>query len=439
MMLRLLIVLSALATAQDPPKPPDGPPPSLKDRAGTPPTEAEALAKYNALMEKPPQDAAGHWKMAIWCQQNGLRPEAYFHFGKVIGLDPKRDAAWQKLGFRKVDGRWMNDEMVAAETARKKADKEWSAQFKKWHKDIHGGKKQAEARAGIEKVTDPAAVPSIYREFCGGGGADQEIALQILGQVDGPVASKVIATLAVYGKTPGVRRHATELLRGRPAEEFLDMLVSLMKDLLKYEVRPVGGPGSPGILFVEGERFNVQRFYAPPPPPTFNPRPGDTISFDADGFPVVVRTAQSTQALSKTGVPGSKSLVTERDKVTTTTETYSFANAMIEAQRSAMSAQAQLEADVARIDAINEGLRQFNELVMTVAQAATGKSPGRTAKEWRDLLAKGNNPRYARPTRPTGPKPTVDELVPLAYVPDLSAAITFQAQTRFLTQTIVDS
>ena len=30
----------------------------------------------------------------------------------------------------------------------------------------------------------------------------------------------------------------------------------------KYQVRPVGGPGSPGELFVDGERFNIDRVYA---------------------------------------------------------------------------------------------------------------------------------------------------------------------------------
>ena len=72
--------------------------------------------------------------------------------------------------------------------------------------------------------------------------------------------------LAVYGRTPEVRRRATEILRGRPAEDYLELLVGLMVDPLKYEVKPVAGPGSPGVLFVEGERFNVARFYAPPPP-----------------------------------------------------------------------------------------------------------------------------------------------------------------------------
>ncbi len=40
-------------------------------------------------------------------------------------------------------------------------------------------------------------------------------------------------------------------------------MIGLLRKRVKYEVRPVGGPGSPGVLFVEGERFNVQRLYVP--------------------------------------------------------------------------------------------------------------------------------------------------------------------------------
>jgi hypothetical protein len=244
-MLRLVLSCSALLIAQDPSKTPDGLPPVPQAQAPAP--EAEALAKYNGMRDGVAETGAAHWKMGQWCEQNGLRPEAYFHYGKVIELEPRRDAAWQKLGFKKVDGRWMTADQIAADAAQKKADKEWAAKFKKWHKDVHGGKKQEETRAALDAITDPAAVPSIYREFCGGGATDQEIGVQLLGQIEGPIASKAIAVLAVYGKSSNVRRHATELLRGRPAEEFLDMLVAFMKDLLKYEVKPVGGPGSPGM------------------------------------------------------------------------------------------------------------------------------------------------------------------------------------------------
>ena len=58
-----------------------------------------------------------------------------------------------------------------------------------------------------------------------------------------------------------------------------------MIDPFKYEVKRVGGPGSPGILFVEGEKFNVSRFYAPPAAPNITPQPGDIVSYDASGMP----------------------------------------------------------------------------------------------------------------------------------------------------------
>jgi hypothetical protein len=173
-----------------------------------------------------------------------------------------------------------------------------------------------------------------------GGERDQLITVQLLGQIDAPLSSKTLAALAIYGKTPQVRRGALETLRRRPAEDFLAMFVALMRDPLKYEVRPVGGPGSPGVLYVEGEQFNVQRFYVPPMP-SLGPRFGQTIGYGPDGAPTV------SQIISRgkvQGVPGSKSLVTEKDQIIH----YSIPEAMLQAQQAAMVAQGQLANDVAQ-------------------------------------------------------------------------------------------
>ncbi len=425
-MLGLLLLCSTLGASQDPPP--------------SPPSDAAALADYNGRRDKTPDTAAAQWKLALWCEQAGLKPEAYVHFGRVIEIDPRRDEAWRKLGFKKHDGRWMDDRQIAAEAERKKADATWAPRLKTWHKAIHDRKKpdprkRDEAQAALDRITDPRAIPAIYREFGGGGAADQAVAVQLLGQVESPLASKALAFLAVYGKSPTVRRLATETLRGRPAGDYLDLLVGMMKDPLRFEVRPVGGPGSPGVLFVEGERFNVQRFYAPPAVTTVNPRPGDMIGYDANGLPVLVRnTTTILWGGPKVGVPGSKTLATEYDAGITTTEIYSFANAMIEAQSRAVAAQSQLDADVARIEGINEQRRKFTDLVAAVARSATGKDPGNTAKEWRDSLAIQDD-RYARQARP---KRTLDVMVPLDYVPNV-AAITRRSELGLITQTVVDS
>src|SRR5262245_66292882 len=79
-----------------------------------------ALAKYNEMKAKTPQTAAAQWKLANWCELNGLQPEAFVHYTAVVMLDPKRDAAWRKLGFKKHHGRWMTDEQIAGEAEQSK-------------------------------------------------------------------------------------------------------------------------------------------------------------------------------------------------------------------------------------------------------------------------------------------------------------------------------
>ena len=223
-------------------------------------------------------------------------------------LDPRREAAWRKLGYRKHGNRWMTDAQIAAVEDQKKSERIWLPQVKKIHKDIHGSngaKKRDLARAAFEAIHDEKAIPSLYREF-GGNPTDQLLLIQALDRIDTPLATKVLAMLAVYGQTPEVRRRATELLRGRPSQDYLELLVDLMVDPFKYEVKPVGGPGSPGMLFVEGEKFNMARFYAPPPPPNVVPQPGDIITYDRFGMPGILRhvvTHEGRTGLEYTGVP----------------------------------------------------------------------------------------------------------------------------------------
>src|SRR5438046_80178 len=99
-MIRIVLVCSSLlAVAAEDPKPPSGSAAAGSKAKGTEEeTQAAALAHYNAIRGKSPETAAAQWKLALWCEQNGLQAEAYSHFAAVVKLDPKRDAAWRKLG-----------------------------------------------------------------------------------------------------------------------------------------------------------------------------------------------------------------------------------------------------------------------------------------------------------------------------------------------------
>ena len=263
-MIGLALVLSTLLVGQAaaPAHPADKQKTTSKARAVVNPEAA--LAEYNVLKEKTPMTTAAQWRLALWCEEHGLKDIAYVHFGEVIRLDPKRDAAWRRLGFKKHGNHWASDAQIAEDQEQKKADKFWAPHLKKVHKDIHGTngvKKKEIAQAELDKISDARAVVSVYREFGGGGKSDQLMLVEILGRIDKPILVEGAGPRRCLRQDSGRSSESDRDPAARPSEDFLDLLVGLMIDPFKYEVRPVGGPGSPGVLFVEGEKFNVNRFY----------------------------------------------------------------------------------------------------------------------------------------------------------------------------------
>ena len=117
----------------------------------------------------------------------------------------------------------------------------------------------------MAEVTDPRAVPMIWTTFITGSERLQLAAVQMLGQIDGPVASTSLAALAVFNPSGQVRGRAIQTLIRRDPRDVVDRLIGMVRKPFKYQVRLVNGPGSPGELFVEGEKFNVRRLYTMTP------------------------------------------------------------------------------------------------------------------------------------------------------------------------------
>ncbi len=270
----------------------------LADKAKADP----ALAEYQLKRVKAAYTADGQWAMGVWAEEHGLKDQARAHLTAVIRLDPTREAAWKRLGYKKHEGRWITDAQLAAEKAdaeaQKQADRKWKPLLEKYKAMLDQPSKREEAEAALASVTDPRAVPSIGLVFARSE-ATQPRAVQLLGQVDSPSASKALAFLAVFAKSAEARRAATETLRGRDAREYADLLVALIRDPIKYEVKPVGGPGSPGVLFIEGKQANLKRIYAAAAPSLM---PGDRFDYDPQYGPVILRNMGN----SSTGVDPSR-------------------------------------------------------------------------------------------------------------------------------------
>ena len=79
----------------------------------------------------------------------------------------------------------------------------------------------------------------------------KNVAVRLLGQIDSPGSSRALAFLALLSRSAEVRSAATQVLRQRDPRDFASVLIALMRDPIKYEVRRVNGPGSQGQLLVK--------------------------------------------------------------------------------------------------------------------------------------------------------------------------------------------
>ena len=277
-------------------------------------SDVAALAEYNARRARTPETAEAQWKLALWCEQVGLKPEAVAHLTVVTRLAPEHAGAWKHLGYKRHGGRWVTPEQVAAEAAevraQAKANRAWQPRLKRL-KSTFASKDQsrrATAEAALAAITDPRAVPAVVSVLGSGDPASQRLAVQILGQIDAPAASRALADLAVSSPFDSVCRSATERLRRLDPREFVDRLIDRLVDPLRYHVRPVGGPGESGDLLVEGEKVDLDRIYAPPPLPSVPVTPGSWFDSDESGalilwvvgvVPDLVRNNSLTPALSR--------------------------------------------------------------------------------------------------------------------------------------------
>ena len=439
---------------------------------------SRTLAEYNARREKAPNTAEAQWRLALWCERHGLKVESAAHLEAVTRLAPRREGAWRRLGYkRRKGGRWATDEQVAAarshSEAQRKANLRWRPLLEKWKKQL-GDKdetRRTEAAVALNGVADPLAMPSVLRAFAVGGPADQARAVQILGQLNSPTASRALAMMAVIGGSPEVRRAAKETLRRRDPSEYADVLISQLRGLFRYEVRPVDGPGSPGALFVEGRQFNLRRFYEAPAL-NFALAPGDTLGTDGLGLPILYRYAgsMSTTKASPAGhftgrqysgvapvTPAQSGLLREVEaqaggsphdmgemlwkpgwhraygntpmyptdysvdvtRYDTTTRLIvtqiPIGQLMLEYQKAALSSQLQLQADVAVVEANNATIRDRNGQLVGVLQDVTGEDLGDDREAWQrwwvDRLG------YTYTPEPPPETPTVVEEIPPAYTP----------------------
>jgi hypothetical protein len=410
---------------------------------------ARALTdEYLKRRAETPEKPDSQWKLAQWCEQHGLAAQASAHYRAVVRLDPRREAAWKKLGYKRQGDAWAKPEEIAARKReadeQKLANAHWRPVVERHREGLLSKDAGRRARAGaaLLSITDPRAVPVVWELMASGGPRLQLKSVEVLGQIDGPAASRAIAAIAVMSPFPEVRGRAIDTAERRDSRDFLDAVLALIRRPFRYKVHPLSGPGSQGGLFIEGERFNIQRLYQVAPIDTsrlparmfspdvpFNPfavanagmLAGGPIAASSGVMPAPAgRTAVNTAGTADVAglVLATQLAAIQRERL--------IARRLFDLTRPARQAEEQLAQDIQTVESWNQGICAMNERALPLARSVTGQDFGSDRDAW--LTWWNDQLGYVYQSSSTEPKPTYTQVVQYAS-PTVSHSACFAAGT----------
>jgi hypothetical protein len=209
--------------------------------------------EYERLLPKVEETAAGHWEMAEWCREHGLRVQREQQLQLVLSLEPDHERAhlalghsklggkWQKMedymqaqGYLKHDGQWRTRQDVEIALAREEFDAEvikWRKQIKIWLGWI-GKKRDAEAVANLRQIRDPHAAPTLI-DTLDQKGTTRDLKLliiDVLGDLKGNPAEGKFLKLYMNDADQGVRDACLDHLVRSKSKWAVHQFVGVIKD-----------------------------------------------------------------------------------------------------------------------------------------------------------------------------------------------------------------
>ena len=157
--------------------------------------------------------ADDHWKLAIWCEQNGLERAGGRPSSPGAAAGSQAGERLEAPGLQdESGGHWIKPEEAAAAKAeaqqQQKANNHWKPILERLRNGLQSkdGSRRAEAEKALSQISDRRAVPMVWATFGRGDASLQKVAVQVLGQIDDPSASRSLVMLAVFSGSADVRQ-----------------------------------------------------------------------------------------------------------------------------------------------------------------------------------------------------------------------------------------
>jgi hypothetical protein len=316
------------------------------------------------------ETARNHAGLAAWCDSAGLTTEATAHRIAALRLDPSREATWKDLGYARIDGRWVTpDEARDAKAdaeAQKKADRTWEPALRQIRARLNGKDERLKerARADLDAITDPRAVPSIMKVLGRGDEDDQRLAVRLLARFESRLATRALAALALGTTSDRVRSAACDVLRNREPRDYAEELVGQITEPWTWKIlAPVAGPGTRGSLLVESPRFSLVKVYdAPEPFQTTGPNAPAVVGFGPRGLPFAMNRIDLMEYSTFIQKPKNHVIALMRGE-------NRMQGLIAESQVKAQASEQVMASDIQAIDARNAEAAVINGQVIPILQA----------------------------------------------------------------------
>ncbi len=178
------------------------------------------------------RSADGQLALSKWCDEHALKDQAEAHALGALKLDAGTEDAWNRLGFRKRGGAWVNDQALKANAEelakQRKADRSWQTLLSQYKARLKDSTTRVEAARNLANISDPRALPAVWRIFGKGTPDDQALGAQIVARINSPAATRTLGVIALSSKSAEARRIALNALYSRDPRDFVGLWIGLL-------------------------------------------------------------------------------------------------------------------------------------------------------------------------------------------------------------------
>jgi HEAT repeats/PBS lyase HEAT-like repeat len=191
------------------------------------------------------------WKLAEWCREHSLTRQRRAVMEHILELNPEHRQARLALGYKQVEGRWMQtDEQMAemgfvkykgkwtlpqeVEIAERKgrddgAERQWFARIKQLRAQLDDAARSQQARESLESISDPFALSALAQALENERNRDVRlIYVRALGKI-GPSAAKHLVDYSLNDADEEIRFAALDQLVGKPQPDAVAQYVLALK------------------------------------------------------------------------------------------------------------------------------------------------------------------------------------------------------------------